>query len=540
MKPAILLPVILAGCAAGAGILSLARTAAGGDRADGATKCDPFSLCREIARGAWPFYVQSGDGDGNSRSRSFRFEFRNDGSGPRYFWNGEEIKPGDERFPGDPFRFFEESDDFPPFPFPRDMEDLLRRFRGDLPELFDEPGDEGNNRDRDGAGDPRRMLEELRRRMRGDRGIRGGQPARETPSRYSKYHLSSLAEWRPLIQEARRATARVLQGERQVALATVVSPEGYALTKASEVGGKSADSLECELFDGRIVRAKVVDTLESYDLALLRLEATGLNAISFAANEPPVGTLVAAVTPEEDPAAIGVVSVPPRNLNDRSKGYLGILMDVRREVPDGVAIQQVTPGGAAERAGIRSGDIVTSVNGNEIRYPTQLQKIITSLQPDEKVTLGIRRGDESLSIELSLGSRAEANLPQMLDTTARMGSSLSENANGYPSALQCDLGINAEDCGGPVVSVDGSVIGINIARAERISTYMIPGATLVSVLADVREGKFELTKDIATLQSDLRESELELRRAEEARREAEARHEAAKAALERLRRQSGK
>src|SRR5690606_22541577 len=101
-----------------------------------------------------------------------------------------------------------------------------------------------------------------------------------------------------------QATVRVLNGDRQVALATVVSPDGYALTKASEIA-RAEDGIECELFDGRIVKAEVIDRLESYDIALIRLDASGLTAITFADAPAKVGTLVASVTPAENPGAIG-------------------------------------------------------------------------------------------------------------------------------------------------------------------------------------------------------------------------------------------
>jgi len=40
-----------------------------------------------------------------------------------------------------------------------------------------------------------------------------------------------------------------------------------------------------------------------------------------------------------------------------------------------------------------------------------------------------------------------------------------------------------EQCGGPLVDVHGRVIGINIARAERIATYALPAKIVQEIAA---------------------------------------------------------
>jgi hypothetical protein len=42
--------------------------------------------------------------------------------------------------------------------------------------------------------------------------------------------------------------------------------------------------------------------------------------------------------------------------------------------------------------------------------------------------------------------------------------------------------IEPEDCGAPVVNLDGNVVGIAIARAGRIKTFVIPSATVRELL----------------------------------------------------------
>ena len=60
----------------------------------------------------------------------------------------------------------------------------------------------------------------------------------------------------------------------------------------------------------------------------------------------------------------------------------------------------------------------------------------------------------------------------------RMGTEISEKRSGFSKVLQTDLPIQPQQCGGPVVDLDGNVVGITIARAGRIKTYTLPSAEI--------------------------------------------------------------
>ena len=51
---------------------------------------------------------------------------------------------------------------------------------------------------------------------------------------------------------------------------------------------------------------------------------------------------------------------------------------------------------------------------------------------------------------------------------------MSKRRSGYDRVIQHDSVIRPEECGGPLVNLDGKVIGINIARAGRVETYALP------------------------------------------------------------------
>jgi serine protease Do len=67
----------------------------------------------------------------------------------------------------------------------------------------------------------------------------------------------------------------------------------------------------------------------------------------------------------------------------------------------------VWPGSAAEKAGLRIGDIILEFNGEKITTQNSLAKIIMKYNPGDKVTLKVLRGDEEKIMEVTLGERTE-------------------------------------------------------------------------------------------------------------------------------------
>src|SRR5205807_3439514 len=108
------------------------------------------------------------------------------------------------------------------------------------------------------------------------------------------------------------------------------------------------------------------------------------------------------------------------------------------------------------------------------------------LKPDEKVLLKIKRGQEDIEITATLGKRPKELSGNPQET---MGTKLSARRGGFPSILQHDSGIRPEDCGGPLVDLDGKTVGINIARAGRTETYAIPAEDIQPLMPDLKSGK---------------------------------------------------
>lgn len=66
----------------------------------------------------------------------------------------------------------------------------------------------------------------------------------------------------------------------------------------------------------------------------------------------------------------------------------------------GVLVGDVTPDGPADRAGVKAGDVVITVNGRTLRNARQLESYIYRSPMKEKLTLQVLRGSGELSIDV--------------------------------------------------------------------------------------------------------------------------------------------
>jgi len=115
-----------------------------------------------------------------------------------------------------------------------------------------------------------------------------------------------------------------------------------------------------------------------------------------------------------------------------SRGYLGVIIKGLDEafakqfkVPDtaGALVDEVTPGGPADKAGIKIGDVIRRLNGQSVEGSEQLTAMITNLNPGSEVKLDILRDGQPMTIHVTLGER-----PANLSAIPGVGKAPSEGA----------------------------------------------------------------------------------------------------------------
>jgi serine protease Do len=68
-------------------------------------------------------------------------------------------------------------------------------------------------------------------------------------------------------------------------------------------------------------------------------------------------------------------------------------------------VTQVVPGSAADKAGIKAGDVVTMFDGQKVGRYDDLPPLVQKKKPGDEVTVEVRRGDATLSLKVVLGKR---------------------------------------------------------------------------------------------------------------------------------------
>jgi serine protease Do len=321
-----------------------------------------------------------------------------------------------------------------------------------------------------------------------------GAPASAQPSGSGSAKL--LAPFAPVVAKVNAATVRILCDDKDTILGTVVSPDGYILTKASELRG----AVSVKFGDGSLLDAETVSIHKPTDLALLKIDMKGLQAVTFEdSKKEPIGNWLAAAGTGKNPTAVGIVSVKTRDLSgadareplNMNRGFLGILL-AQTDDPDGGAKIESFPSdepSAAKKAGVKEGDVVIEVNGKSIAGSEMLRETLEKYKPGEKVEVKIRRKSEVLKFTITLNGKK----PDRSSIQNNMGGELSGRRTGFPTVLQTDMILDPKNCGGPVVDLDGKVLGISIARAGRVETWILPSETIRPLLSDMRAGKFPVT-----------------------------------------------
>jgi len=98
-----------------------------------------------------------------------------------------------------------------------------------------------------------------------------------------------------------------------------------------------------------------------------------------------------------DDLVAGKVIAPP------ARAFLGI---GGADHDDGVRVTRIMEGGAADKAKLRIGDIITHIDEKPTPNLRTLAALIEAHKPGDKVTLTHRRGDDKLTSKATLGQRA--------------------------------------------------------------------------------------------------------------------------------------
>ena len=299
--------------------------------------------------------------------------------------------------------------------------------------------------------------------------------------RFERQNDSVLAQIGESVKSASASTVRIGSKVRQVSLGTVIHQDGYVLTKASEVANR--EDLNCILADGRKLKATIVKTDEANDLAILKIEASGLSVVQWSDKQLLSGSFV--ITPNYDGSVVslGSYSVSPRSTVEGKRAFLGVEPVT---TPNGVRISDIRPGSASFKAGLKDGDVITKLGGATIPDVESLVNTIRDRVPGDRVEIEFFRDGARSKTTATLAARdhsgEQAARFKMMN---HLGAVPSLRDHNFPSVFQHDSPLFPEQCGGPITDLDGNVLGINIARQGRAASYAIPASHLQTLIKDL-------------------------------------------------------
>lgn len=286
----------------------------------------------------------------------------------------------------------------------------------------------------------------------------------------------------PVIQSAAKSTVRLWSGSRRLAYGTVVGDGSQILSKWSEVA-RARGEIIAHSWDDDTRSVRMVSVYKDEDLVLLKIEGKPLIPVKWSLESPKIGDFLAAPQPDGRLAAFGVVSVLERNLRDSDLAYLGVGGD-----PDyrgeGVKIAEVSEDSGAEAAGLKPNDVILKVGDRSISGLLELKNALTGVVPGTRVSLFVKSNGKARTVKVLLGKRPEFKqfAGDRLQQMERMGGPISQVRNSFKRAIQSDMRPKPNQIGGPVVDLEGNVLGLTLARADRTRSFIMPAAAIVDML----------------------------------------------------------
>ena len=161
-----------------------------------------------------------------------------------------------------------------------------------------------------------------------------------------------------------------------------------------------------------------------------------------------------------------------------TRSYLGVMLqDIDRNLaeayklpkPEGSLVNQVTPKSPAEKAGLKSGDVILKINGTSISRTGDLLNVLNRTAPDQTIQLEILRDDKTRTISATLGT-APDDTPAAEDKnnpTSGLGMSIRTLTEAELASLNVRGGILVQDVKrGGLASLSNIVAGDVIVQVN--------------------------------------------------------------------------
>lgn len=364
----------------------------------------------------------------------------------------------------------------------------------------------------------------------------------------------------------------------------IVSSDGYIVTNNHVID--NASEIEVILNDNSKYTAKIIGTDPSTDIAVLKIEAKGLRAISIGnSDEVNIGEWVLAVgNPFNLTSTVtaGIISAKARNINllaERSqtsvvpiesfiqtdaavnpgnsggalvnasgeligintaiasqtgsysgysfaipvnlvtkvmhdlidygvvqRGYLGVqIADITQEIKEknelpstrGVFVAGTVEGGSAEKAGIKTGDVILKIGGKEVNSSASLQEEIGRRRPGDIVSVTVRnsKGSEEIIDVVLRNSEGGTKLvsKEEVKKNVALGATFEELTSKEKNELNTEYGVKIKSLGAGKLKSLGLQEGMAITKINNE-----PVRTVEQLTSKLNGGKTGVLLEVLT------------------------------------------
>ena len=326
-----------------------------------------------------------------------------------------------------------------------------------------------------------------------------GLPPAEKPFEFTKRDILFQSSLDSIAAKSGSSVAQLRNGESYI-LGTIVSTDGLIVSKYSV----AKDMQYCVLADGHRRQFRMIGIDVKKDLCLIQVNSRGVTPIKFRADldqevytgveaatnnfqnvnlKPPVsGTIAMSAGSGNEVAALGMVMMGHHDFGIEQAACpdcvdLGITVSpypsltridgVVYPYQRGIKVLRTYPRSVGERLGLLVGDLVNTVNGVQITERQVLASEMQKFRTGELITMKIFRS----GVPKDLTYKVPAAKTTLYDRWG--GGPYSDRRFGFGSVIVHDSVLNPQDCGGPLLDVDGRVIGVNIARSMRVASFAI-------------------------------------------------------------------
>ena len=278
----------------------------------------------------------------------------------------------------------------------------------------------------------------------------------------------------------REGVLKIADQRTTISLGTLVE-DNLVLTKASSL--PTRQRLRGIDYRDREYDLILVYQDPAFDLAVLEIGPNDLTPMQFQTDKTPeLGEVLLCVNAPGQAVVSARSAVGTPDSGDPESPFLGVEMSRFEENDRGVTIAGILPDGAAMAAGLRAGDLIVRVNGSEVGQ--SLREALQLFRVGDRVQVAIERDGVEMTVPVQLRRRPEYadGLPTPFGNDIVEAN---ERRTGFGPAIRHDALLGPRDVGAPLVDLQGRVIGLQIAHADRSTNWALPAATLRSVLAEI-------------------------------------------------------